>query len=183
MFLWCSSHSFGIHGAVLHWDRGTALRASAGATLGWQVGNFTFLQASPPHLRWNWPILRCIALKDEGLSWTVWHCLTREDRILLITAAVSDVCDVFKLINDGYVADILPCKGYGLGISWVWTWQRRLKESNNFQRWPCNWSWGTVVQEQILEGQAEHYKAVENIGTHGKHLDSRSNIDMNLHAH
>ena len=39
------------------------------------------------------------------------------------------------------------------------------------------------MQEQILEGQAEHYKAVENIRTHGKHLDSRSNIDMNLHAH
>ncbi len=60
----------------------------------------------------------------------LWHCLTREDRTLLITAAVSDVCDVFKLINDGYVADILPCKGYGLGISWVWTRRQRLKESN-----------------------------------------------------
>jgi len=55
-------------------------------------------------------------------KWVTSH-FSREDRILLITAAVSDVCDVFKLINDGYVADILPCKG-------------------------------TVVQEQILEGQA-----------------------------
>lgn len=36
---------------------------------------------------------------------------SREDRILLIMAAVSDVCDVFKLMNDGYVAEIVPCKG------------------------------------------------------------------------
>jgi hypothetical protein len=42
-----------------------------------------------------------------------WHPLAtaREDRILLIMAAVSDVCDVFKLMNDGYVAEIVPCKG------------------------------------------------------------------------
>ena len=57
------------------------------------------------------------------------------------------------------------------------------EHDGNVSRKAINWSWGTVVQEQILEGQAEHYKAVQNIGKHGKHLDSRSNTDRNLHPH
>lgn len=30
---------------------------------------------------------------------------------MLTMAAVTDACDIFKLINDGYVVDVLPCKG------------------------------------------------------------------------
>ncbi|CAJ1411001.1 unnamed protein product [Effrenium voratum] len=35
----------------------------------------------------------------------------REDRTVLIMAAMSDACDIFNLMRDGYVADVLPCTG------------------------------------------------------------------------
>ncbi|CAK9117772.1 unnamed protein product [Durusdinium trenchii] len=45
-------------------------------------------------------------------KWVTSH-FSREDRIMLTMAAVTDACDIFKLINDGYVVDVLPCKGSG----------------------------------------------------------------------
>ena len=29
---------------------------------------------------------------------------------MLIMAAMSDACDIFNLMRDGYVADVLPCE-------------------------------------------------------------------------
>lgn len=50
--------------------------------------------------------------KDIDLVYLVLICPNaREDRLLLIMAALMDICDVFKLMSDGYVADVLPTGG------------------------------------------------------------------------
>jgi len=134
----------------------TAMLALSEANNAWpKEGSDTCLLESGKHLRNFWDLLLrqapapevvrvvCGAEGFASVSLKAFeaHCadgssttshFERQDRLLLIMAAIEDACDVFKLMSDGFVIDVVPCEGscreapqlLGQGLALQLSWQR-----------------------------------------------------------